>query len=239
MKIYKIAGLLSIFALAACASVENNYVPERNQVSFPALNSVRTVSIGEELVKQGTSTTTRGVYLYQENEIGAFTLSPGFYRMSGAEDEFIYTGFELSSPDPEIGTLTMGGGLFDAGSGSLPRGIRFSTEKQETCVVAVGAYGISQPVCDTEYPYEMTERGFLTSNDFQQTLIYSGRVGDRIRISYREFSGSMARPAFSNDAEYDLSESDIIAYRGARLRVVEANNESITYELLSNFNVGG
>ncbi|KLE33298.1 hypothetical protein [Aurantiacibacter gangjinensis] len=226
-----------MIAISGCATVENNYVPEVRQVSFPQLGAQLTRSLGEEMVKQGTETTTRGVWLPEPNPIGAFELSSGFYRMTGAEGEYIFTSFERNSPDPEVGTLSMGGGIFDAGAGSWPEGIRFSTEEQQTCVIARGAYGIGESICDTEYPYMFTERGFLTSNDFQQTLIYSGRVGDRIRVSYREFSGSLARPAFSNDAEYDLSESDIIAYRGARLRVIEANNESITYEVISNFNV--
>ena len=73
-------------------------------------------------------------------------------------------------------------------------------------------------------------------NNFQQSLLYSGRVGDHIKISYREFSGDMARPAYSNDVEYDLSSSDTVTYKGARLRVLKADNEGITYVLISNFN---
>ncbi|MEL1249751.1 hypothetical protein [Aurantiacibacter gilvus] len=234
-KVVFAAALASV--LVGCASVEHNYTPVTRQISVPALSSTQTRSLGEELVRQGTETTTRGVWLPEANQIGAFELSSGFYRMTGSEDEYIYTSFEINSSNPEVGTLRMGGGLFDQGSGTYPQGIRFNTERQQTCVIAQGVL-TSQPVCDTEHPYMVTERGFLTSNDFQQTLIYSGRVGDRIRVSYREFSGSLARPAFSNDAEYDLSESDIIAYRGARLRVIEANNETITYEVLSNFNLG-
>jgi len=230
--------LFVALGVSGCASVENNYSPTTLQVSFPALNTVQDRSIGEEMVKQGTETTTRGVWLPEANPIGAFELSSGFYRMTGAEDAFIYTSYETNSGDPEVGTLSFNGGLLNQGNGTFPQGIRFSTTEQETCVIAQNMYGMSQPICDTEYSYMITERGFLTSNDFQQTLIYSGRVGDRIRISYREFSGSLARPAFSNDAEYDLSESDIIAYRGARIRVLEANNQSIRFEVLSNFNGG-
>lgn len=75
-----------------------------------------------------------------------------------------------------------------------------------------------------------------SDRDLQQTLIYSGRVGNRIRIDYRESSGSYARPAFSNEAEYDLSTSNEIAYRGARIKVIQANNQKIRYIILANFN---
>jgi hypothetical protein len=84
--------------------------------------------------------------------------------------------------------------------------------------------------------YNVTITAIETSSDFQQTLIYTGREGNIIRASYREFSGNLARPAFTVDVTYDLNDSDIIAFRGARLQILEATNTSITYKVLSNFN---
>ena len=75
-----------------------------------------------------------------------------------------------------------------------------------------------------------------TKNSFQQTLIYNGKVGERILLGYREFSNDFARPAFSNNVEYDLKSSNVIGYRGARLEVVEATNVGITYKVLAGFN---
>ena len=46
----------------------------------------------------------------------------------------------------------------------------------------------------------------------------------------------MARAAFSNEVEYDLSESKTIRYKGAVLDIMEANNQSITFKLTRNFN---
>lgn len=222
-------------ALMGCATVRDNYTPERTQISFPQIGTTQTVTLGEQMLKQGTATTTKGVQLQQENNIGGFVLSPGFYPQQGEDEKYVFTTFDTRSNDPDVGTVTLGGGVF--GQVVLPRAIRFSKAKQETCAISPNMYGMNQPVCDTEYGYSFGERPFVSANDFQQTLIYSGRVGDRIRISYREFSGSLARSAFTNEAEYDLSDSNIIAYKGARLRVIEADNESITYEVISNFNV--
>ncbi len=42
----------------------------------------------------------------------------------------------------------------------------------------------------------------------------------------------MARPAFNNNVEYDLSESPIIGYKGAKLEVIEANNQFIKYRVI-------
>ena len=70
---------------------------------------------------------------------------------------------------------------------------------------------------------------------FTQELIYNGRVGDSIRIVYREYSNDMARAAFSQEAQYDLSISNIIAFKGAQLKIINATNESIEYQVLSHF----
>tara|TARA_A100001391_G_scaffold172467_1_gene133962 strand:+ start:82 stop:786 length:705 start_codon:yes stop_codon:yes gene_type:complete len=221
-------------ALSACATVKNNYVPETTQISVPPLNEERTASLGEELMRQGTATTTKGVRLDQRNNIRGYTLTQGFYPQTGEDEEYVFTSFGIGTTMAGMGRINLGGSLL--GPVTYPRGIRFDKTKQQTCVIVPNAYGITQPLCDTEYGYRFTEQPMISENNFQQTLIYSGRVGDRIRVSYREFSGSMARPAFSNEAEYDLSQSDTIAYRGARIKVIEADNESIRYVVLTNFN---
>ena len=45
----------------------------------------------------------------------------------------------------------------------------------------------------------------------------------------------MARPAFSNEVEYDLKEVTSINYKGARLEIVKATGESITYKVIKGF----
>ena len=73
-----------------------------------------------------------------------------------------------------------------------------------------------------------------SSSDFQQAIIYTGKEGNIIKATYREFSGGLARPAFAIDVTYDLNDSDIIAFRGARLQIIKATNTEITYKVISN-----
>ncbi|AWW75862.1 hypothetical protein CD351_05692 [Erythrobacter sp. KY5] len=232
MKVY--FATLCMLSIVGCTTIQTNYVPETRQISFPQIGSEQTASIGEEMVKQGTATTTNGAVTNRENNIRGVVLSPGFYPQIGEDENYIYTTFGGAGSPSEFGRVITTGNLF--GSNVLPQSIRFAKNKQETCAVGPSTYGITSANCDSEFSYRFEKRPIVSANNFQQTLIYSGRVGNRIRISYREFSGSTARPAFSNEAEYDLSESEFIAYRGARLRVLNANNESITYVVESNFN---
>lgn len=77
-------------------------------------------------------------------------------------------------------------------------------------------------------------------NRFEQTLTYSGKQGSTVRISYREssqvpqpFMATMvARPAYTQDLTYDLAESDVIAFRDNKLKVIEANGSGIRFIVL-------
>jgi hypothetical protein len=103
-------------------------------------------------------------------------------------------------------------------------------EDAKLCVITVFG-GSACYKGDYERKKQISERG----NSFQQTLIYSGRVDNKINIGYREFSNNTARPAFNNDVEYDLSSSDTIGYKGALIKIIKADNSSITYKLIRNF----
>ncbi len=228
----KITAAILTIALSACASTPRNYVPVTTQISYPELSTRTTVSIGSDMLRQGTATVTKGIFLSRENNVNNYLLSKGFYPQIGEDKKWTYHAFQVGTGLNGLGGVTLTGGIF--GQTMYPQSILASKSEQKTCVKD-GFIG--QNVCDTENGFERVTRPVISENNFQQTLIYSGRVGDRVKIGYRESSGDMARPAFSNEAEYDLSVSNEIAYRGAKIRIIEANNQSITYEVLSNFNV--
>ena len=70
---------------------------------------------------------------------------------------------------------------------------------------------------------------------FEQQLIYNGRVDNNLRFVYREFSDDLARSAFSQEAQYDLEESNIIGFKSVRIEVIEATNSKIKYRVLEPF----
>lgn len=74
----------------------------------------------------------------------------------------------------------------------------------------------------------------VPSEDFiRKDLIYSGKSASTIKVSYREFRGGLAAPAFSQALEYDLNESKTIKFQRFTLDVINATNQSITYKILS------
>ena len=72
------------------------------------------------------------------------------------------------------------------------------------------------------------------SRDFiRKELLYSGRSGSTIEISYREFRGGLAAPAFFQNVKYDLSESSIIRFQRFVIEVIKADNQSISYKIVN------
>jgi hypothetical protein len=72
----------------------------------------------------------------------------------------------------------------------------------------------------------------FSESSFKRELVYSGKSGNTITILYREYMNDMARPAFSQELKYDLSDSKTIGYKNAKFEVVDADNMSIHFKTL-------
>lgn len=72
-------------------------------------------------------------------------------------------------------------------------------------------------------------------------LLYAGRAGDILHITYREYStqvtaegrlGNYARTPFFQQVYYDLNKSDKIVFQNWVLKVLEASNEQIRFKVI-------
>ncbi|OFE11414.1 hypothetical protein PHACT_12725 [Pseudohongiella acticola] len=210
-------------ALISCASPSFNYVPQSVALSEPPLEELVTAFVGEPMLRQGRYTERDAIYLPVKVDIGfAYDLHPGTYLKQG-EDENTETYLPGGNEPGRIEKSL----LADPWRAMI-------TYKTDNRLCVITTFNVRS--CTDTASYERRQLPLLSDDSFQQTLIYSGRVGDRVNIGYREFSSNAARPAFNNDVEYDLSESSTIGYRGARLEIIEATNEQIRYRVLRNFN---
>ena len=69
-------------------------------------------------------------------------------------------------------------------------------------------------------------------DSFKRELVYSGISQNTLSILYREFSDSIARPAFSQELKYDLGQGNAIGYKGARFEVIRATNVELVYRVI-------
>lgn len=219
--------LLAIFPLAVllvgCTSPKYNYTPKIESFSEPPIGSVNTAYVGDSLIKQGTTQRVDGLKVQSPARVSwAYTVTPGFLKKIGEDEKanfYLPTG-GVNSANVDKAALA-----------DMWQGIMVEKKDNALCVITVfGAY-----VCENNMPIEQVKLNISGDSSFQQTLLYNGRVGNKINIGYREFSANTARPAFNNDVEYDLSESKVIGYKGAKFEVLDASNQSIRYKVISNF----
>jgi len=217
--------LVSIFGigLTGCVSPKYNYQATPQNVSKPPINSVNDAYIGDKMLEQGIFIEREALFIAKTKKFGGYTFSEGYYLKVGEDVKGSY--FQA------INMISNGGNLQKNMIVDPFKAVMLDS-KNEVCVITV----FNAKVCSENSDAKISKIGIAADNSFQQTLIYSGKVGNKINVSYREFSSNVARPAFNNDVEYDLSESKQIGYKGALLEVIDANNQSIKYRVLRNFN---
>ena len=203
--------------LFGCATVQyNGGQTFKKFIDVPKAGEVTTAFVGDHMVQKGYIVEEKVLVVEKLIDGGYYDIPPNEYKQIGYDevDEFFSSSGIKESlwADPDEALAVEIG--------------------QNKTIRVISIYG-------GEYPYEgefsLQKRLAARSNSFQQTLIYNGRIGNKINIGYRELSNDYARPAFNNDVEYDLSASNIIGYKGAKIEVIEADNSSITYKLLRNF----
>lgn len=203
--------------MSGCVAVKyNGSKTTATPVDRPEIGKVVEASIGDPLLEKGMVVEESVLEVYEKMGGFNYTIPPLKYPQIGYDEKYDYYSAQGVTKNPLSDP-------FNAISLS-------KSSTSELCVITT--YGT--PVCyqgNFKRATKISERG----TSFQQTLLYSGRVGNKLKISYREFSNNSARPAFNNDVEYDFGTSKTIAYKGAMLEVISADNTSITYKVIRNF----
>lgn len=218
--------------LSGCATspLQRGYTPQIEQFTEPTLGEVNTVEVGASMISSGTKKTYRTLVVSEPVTINAtnsgmstsYEIPPGEYIKLG--ETAVGDAYSVITRDSAKRiTQSVFAEPFYALLDGLSNGniciITFRSTKfcSPTTAVKSGHFNLKVP------------------DAFQQTLLYNGKTGTQITLGYREFREDMARPAFSNDPVYDLSESKVIGYRGARIEIIKATNSSITYKVLNGF----
>ena len=206
---------------------KTNYNPSTVDMSEPQLNRLTQRSVGERM------TTQRKLELVDllrvTNTIKpafAITITPGTYRKIGKNGDIQYYKAYGEGDD--------GGAVQELIGGPYPfKAVMLKTNENQICAIAhTNEFSCTS---DIDGRYQLEKKLKLSNDSIQQTLIYSGRLNNKIKFTYREFTNNLARPAFSNDVEYDLLGSNTISYKGALIEVFEANNQYIKYIVRKNF----
>lgn len=206
-----------LISISGCVSVKYNGSDTASTlIDRPEIGQVVVASLGDPLLEKGIIVEEKVLEVYKTIGGALYTIPALKYPQIGHDEKYDFYSAQ--------GVIK--GDLADPISAlSLDK-----TTNNELCVVTT----FGNLVC-YQGDYKRTTRISEHGTSFRQTLLYSGRVGDKLKISYREFSNDIARPAFNNEVEYDFSTSKTIGYKDAILEVINADNNSITYKVIRNF----
>jgi len=210
-------------AAAGCVTAVENYQPASARVMTPAPGAVASAAVGDRMLRQGEDQLLDAIELERPVSVGSlarYTLAAGHYVKRGqtAQGEF----FNVSG--------LPGGGRVSAGGAAEPYSAVLLKKDGRLCVVDIGG----RAACSAHARLRRIQVR-APAPGLQQALIYRGRVGERISVGYRESSGAFPSAGRDEDVDYDLTDSDLIGYKGARLQVLKATNEYVRYRVIRGF----
>jgi len=243
MKLNLLFLALALLTMTGCAVSPIRAVDQtlRSNVDYPNVGEKVTKGLGERLVAKGVRTTGEAIEITEVTQFNkadgessvmtcAVTVQPGSVFKRGVYETESRRG-DCYGPVNYQSTLADGSVNWNC-PGRMGVG--------DICVDSSGNYFIAFLNVQFELKQDFNHikkvnKVVERQENFIQEFIYNGRIGDYLKFIYREFSDNMARPAFTQEVQYDLAASHIIGFKGLRLEVIEASNTEITYKLISNF----
>lgn len=222
MKIYTPAVIIAAVTLSGCAP--NGITPKVSSQEYikPAVGSTNTAYMGDPMIKSATGYKTELLKL--GNATGALSdIKEGTYCHTGNN---IYANYEDKK---SVGLKNLYGVVvnevdyvsYDRAKNTIspPNGTSYNSNE-------ISIQYIPQGLC-------------MVSDSLVKTIEYNGKSANTLKFTYREFSHNMARAAYTTDFTVDLSDGNqVVAYKGAKLKIVKADNSSINYTVVSGFDSG-
>ncbi|MBF0193465.1 MAG: hypothetical protein HQL71_02865 [Magnetococcales bacterium] len=226
MTIIKKAILLAIAAilLSACIKKNTGYPPKISKITRPPIGSENTAKAGETILTRGNYHETK--YLTFPNKVSvkwAYTLLPGKYNLISEDD---VSGYYV----PAKG-VDEGGKIIKSSVADSWQSIQIFKNSPKLCVVTTS----DNKFCKFDVNYNQVTVPEFGKNGFKQILVYNGKHENIISIGYLTFYNDNEQTRFNNTIDYDLDKSDIIEYRGAKIKVIEATQQYLKYSVINEF----
>lgn len=217
--------LLCILA-ASCAPSIKSIPHKTNNYTKPDLNTVHSKDIGDMLVLTGTEVTQEAYKITQAPD----NLSMSMIKYPYTEGKVL----PLSGENKEW-YLYYDNDNFNHGTLTYIAGIAKHKQQPRKIYPFISSNnGFSTRMVD-DFSVEETTFNKDCSTCFKKEFIYNGKSGNTLKFIYREYINDMARPAFTQDLQYDLNDGNMIGFKGLRIEVVKATNTNIDYKVISYF----
>lgn len=229
----KIISLLLAISLSSCtASLQTISLNHRKYDGLK--KEILKKDLGESLIIAGTEEYTDGINL--ENSINHI------FKKNGYKSEFNLNkndNLYLSGKDGN-NSIYLSENSINKSNYTETQGVAINKTTNKKYIVLKMKYHNKPPYLlynEFDFSHSISEYVNKDCNKcLKKELIYNGKSDNTIKVIYREFIDNMARPAFTQNLNYDLSEGDIISFKGCKIKVLNAKNIGIEYKILSSFN---
>lgn len=221
-------ALTLMLCVAACASARP-LMPITMKLDAPPVGQVNTQELGDTLVTKGQVRTYDGLVVSGPVNVSSFTVEyiypPQTYLARNEDDNWVY----YAAADARIRDVVTGEIPYAPYSSGVARSKKNPSDLRQYFKAGLALSPVEMP------PFEARKVEVAVEDSFRQELIYNGRAGSTVKFLYREIAGGSLRGGFSQDVQYDLSEGNIVGFKGARIEVLEATNARIQYRVLATF----
>ncbi|KQW79744.1 hypothetical protein [Brevundimonas sp. Root1279] len=208
------------------------------------------IAYHERLVRRGESSAP-AIGEERASDVGDPILVASRYEVRDAgltlSEPLVISGTTSRAPFTLI--IPVGTGIVEEPAGYSARGYVFNGQGPKPTAVHFEPDGSGNPVARVSWGWvkerhQITQGVFRTAptecvsvprDSLTRQLAFTGISRGVVSLEYREFSGDMARPAFTQVATYDLADGTTIGFRGARIEVLSADNTEIRYRILRTF----
>jgi hypothetical protein len=207
--------------IVAEAEVGQSMVSTANRTIIPAIKVIKEISISSEL---------KGLAFNKDALKQTLVIPQGVFVAVGTNSDEIGSGVYYHAPIAYMrnleGNYNIKAGVFLPDNTASPEIFDLGTGSKILNSGFAAIYKVDK------IDFEKTQIEQWGRESFKRELVYSGVSQNTISIRYREFKDDMARPAFTEDLKYDLSQGDIIGYNGARFQILKATNIGIRFKVL-------
>jgi hypothetical protein len=212
---------------------DNNKSINKKTISVPKLNNVNTVDVGQNMYEKA--------YLLFPNTYDVELLEPAVGKSGNLWVDTRKTHPTSAYPIYKKGINKLRKvGEQNVNAMCYTQWICLTDMENKGKFTHFSAFGtVNYKKLDKPTSYKIIPSAPIYSSDsFKYIALYQGKVDNKISISFREFRNNLARPAFTQNINYQLDNNGetIIGFKGLRIKVLKASNLEITYKVVKDYN---
>jgi hypothetical protein len=218
---------LAMMILTGCSSLSVvDVYSQQELIDTPSLGSTNTSNLGEIVITKSIKYQRDAIYVNRPITFGRtwFSMQPQvlWARYQTAENIYFWGQDILADVITNEEYWTYGGGLvISKNNHHKPIGAWLATYDSKPTLEIIAI--------DSDVDIKFIKISDKEKPSFTQNLIYNGKSENKIKFLFKKTFNNKNTKTFAQKIEYDLSESNIIEFKGVIIEIIKATNRQIEY----------